>query len=101
MMDPKDFPPRKPSLAIGAKPFDAKDDAGEVKFRAPEGFDTSDMQPGATKEVVCEIAKTEDGMLELKSINGMPVGEKRDETTEAPKDDFMSNAMPVGEGEEA
>lgn len=96
-MDTKDFPPRKPTvaIAIGAKP-----ESG-LKFPAPEGFDTSDMQPGATKDVVCTISKTDDGMIELKSINGIPVGEKHDEMDESkPKDTFASRVMP-DEGEEA
>lgn len=97
-MDTKDFPLRKPAvaIAIGAKP-----ESGEVKFPAPEGFDTAGKEPGSTMEVVAEITFGEDGMIELKSINGMPVGEKHDAMDEAtPKDTFANRVMP-DEGEEA
>lgn len=96
-MDTKDFPPRKPAvaIAIGEKPTDSA-----VKFPAPLGFDTSGKEPGSTMEVVAEIAIGEDGMIELKSINGMTIGAQGASEPEKPKDTFASRVMP-DEGEEA
>jgi len=97
MMDPKDFPPRKPAVAIAVGM--PKDD-GKAVFKAPEGFDTSDKPPGSTMEVVCEVTIMDGGMLELKSINGIPMeGGKPEEDEPKPADTFASRVMPSDEGE--
>lgn len=106
-MNPKDFPPRRPAavIAIGAnKPFDAPEEKDEaVKIPPPDGFDTSDMRPGATKDVVCSVALSEDGMLEIKSINGIPLGGEKGPSEEAKTSDTFANSVMPGadEGEGA
>lgn len=105
----------KPAVALmiskGApKPFDAppKEDAAPT-FKAPEGFEMDGKKPGDTVEFVCEATVGEDGMLAIKSVNGIPIGAGEDdmhkpfdESEDADKSGgFVSNAMPGSDEGEA
>jgi hypothetical protein len=96
-MDQKDFPPRKPSVAIAIGAPEPK----EATFKAPEGFDLSGKEPGSTMEVVCEVTIMDGGMLKINSVNGIPIGgdEAPKDNDRKPDDSFASRVMP-DEGEE-
>lgn len=106
----------KPAVALmiskGApKPFDAppKEDAAPT-FKAPEGFEMEGKKPGDTVEFVCEATVGEDGMLTIKSLNGIPLSGGDEDDKNQPFDDeegadksggFVSNAMPGSDEGEA
>lgn len=74
---------KKPAVAIVVA---HKPDAGP-SFKAPDGMDLEDKQPGDTIQGVVDFKVGPDRMLTLKKVNGMDLGggeEKSPEENQAP-----------------
>lgn len=69
---------KKPAVAIVVA---HKPDAG-LSFKAPEGMDLDDKQPGDMIQAVVDLKIGPDGMLMLKKVNGLDVGGGDDEASE-------------------
>lgn len=74
---------KKPAVAIVVA---HKPDAGP-SFKAPEGMELDDKQPGDMIQAVVDLKIGSDGMLMLKKVNGLDVGggdEKSPDEEQAP-----------------
>lgn len=60
---------KKPAMAIVMA---HKPDA--LTFKAPDGMDMDDKQPGDMIQAVVDLKIGPDGMLTLKKVNGMDIG---------------------------
>lgn len=91
---------------IGAPGSAPEPDHDEGEFKAPEGMDMEDKKPGDMIEAVVELEIKENGMLCVRKVNGMEVGDYKEkgkplEDDQEKPDDFADAVMGGPEQPEA
>lgn len=64
-----------------------------IEFSLPEGFNTpQDVEPGSTFDAVASLKLEEDGSVELVSLDGVPVGDDKEEESDKAEAGESDNA---------